>query len=240
MGSVCRVDRWKSFGCLTRRPTRATKTRRSLIRLVCFRLMGHKGPLQPRMVPERDLALTMPGGAAAPSSSEGEGMSEADALRLVGELEGLERVGEYAFIVRPVVYCGYRGIAGTSTALSVDLFPTFPSQPTALLLRTSASRGTLKSSWTPLLASLVLDLVSLSLYPRSSLTFLQQDELIRRLHLLLYYLLREPVFSGWTAPALGRFFGYAARRPVVNLTTFVLMEYVGYWRRLYFYSSASS
>lgn len=74
-----------------------------------------------------------------------------------------------------------------------------------------------------------MDLFSLSISYlstfQSSPTWMQEDELVRRLHLMLYYFLREPVFSNYARPALGRFFRYAGRRPVVNLTTFILMEY---------------
>lgn len=114
----------------------------------------------------------------------------------------------------------------------------------ALLLRKAAADGTLKTSWVPYLTSLGMDLFALgtqlfTIY-QGTPTWLEEDELIRRMHLMLYYLLREPVFSKFTAPALGRFFRYAGRRPVVNLTTFILMEYTAYWKRLYFYSAASS
>ncbi|KAI9021284.1 peroxisome membrane protein [Hyaloraphidium curvatum] len=213
---------------------------KTAIRLACFRLLGFRGPLQPRVVPERDLTLTLPKppgtvtppmGPATTNMEASMSMSVSDlalmpsvlsddeAAELVGVLSGWDRAAEYAFILRPIVY--------------------------SLLLRRSSAQGTLKTAWTPYLVSLAMDLSSVSVQAwkvfNGNPTWLEEDEMVRRLHLLLYYLLREPVFTLYTKPVLQRFFRYAARRPVVNLLTFILLEYSAYWGRgLYFYSAASS
>lgn len=67
----------------------------------------------------------------------------------------------------------------------------------------------------------------------------ERDELTRRKLLLLYYLLRDPLFARHTAPALRRWQGLVGRLPLAGWLTDKVVEVVLGMQQYYSYTAAS-
>ena len=142
-------------------------------------------------------------------------------LNLMTPLSGESLIGELMFIARPLLF--------------------------ALLVRWKG-----QTSWKPWFISLAVDLLSrcssrhmisklifapsfIATLPRP--TFLEKDERTRRNWLLVYYLLRRPMYDSYTKEALGDLCSVIGRVPVLSLFTGIIQQYIPLWERIHFYTS---
>ncbi|KAF9194741.1 Peroxisomal membrane protein pex16 [Haplosporangium sp. Z 767] len=138
---------------------------------------------------------------------------------LVGTLSGLGAIGEYLFILRPLIY-----VLAMRKYGQKSWYPWFLSLAIELASRTSiknflASRsgGSGRGSGTPL----------------------EKDEMKRRLWLLLYYVLRSPFYDRFTKERLHNFCESASKRPLISLVAGVVRDYQPLWEFVYFYTAGS-
>ncbi|ORX56242.1 peroxisome membrane protein [Hesseltinella vesiculosa] len=96
-----------------------------------------------------------------------------------------------------------------------------------------------RTDWRPWLVSLAIELSAALLRQSQSMVPLEKDEAKRRNYLLLFYLLREPVYSIWARPFLDWLSDAADHRPLVSIITSAINDYRPFWERCYFYTSAS-
>ncbi|RUP22752.1 peroxisome membrane protein, partial [Jimgerdemannia flammicorona] len=123
---------------------------------------------------------------------------------LVRVLKGLGRVGEYLFIIRPLIYGLSLFSLSPSHSASLDHLSSHP--PVAHTVLAIARYG--RRSWYPWLLSLSMELASRgatrhhfsSPYDsfRTTMSQLEKEEASRRVWLLLFYILREPFYERFT------------------------------------------
>jgi peroxin-16 len=97
-------------------------------------------------------------------------------------------------------------------------------------------------SWLPFGVSLALDVCVLAVQSQDSttrFTHLELDEQRRRLWLLGYYLLRNPLYDLYTKHRLLGVCKTMSRVPVVSIFSGILEQYLPLWDRVYFYTSGS-
>ncbi|KAJ3146060.1 Peroxisomal membrane protein pex16 [Geranomyces michiganensis] len=134
-------------------------------------------------------------------------------MDLLRSMTGPRVLGEWMFILRPLVFVLMRRRLGTMSykpyliSLAMELYS----------LSTS------------------LDLSTLGFRP--SLTLLERDEYKRRFWLLLYYLLRNPFYAHWTRARMNAFVDSAGRRPLISLFAGILRDYQPLWEKWHFYTS---
>ncbi|TPX64188.1 hypothetical protein SpCBS45565_g06030 [Spizellomyces sp. 'palustris'] len=92
-------------------------------------------------------------------------------------------------------------------------------------------------SYKPYLISLTLELGSLLASLHRPQTSLEKDETKRRCWLLLYYLLRNPVYERFTKERLDAFVEGARKRPLISLFAGILRDYQPLWEKWHFYTS---
>ncbi|KAG0258836.1 Peroxisomal membrane protein pex16 [Mortierella polycephala] len=138
---------------------------------------------------------------------------------LVGTLNGLGAIGEYLFVLRPLIYVMAMRKYGQKS-----WYPWFLSLAIELVSRTSIkhflagrSGGNGRGSGTPL----------------------EKDEMKRRLWLLLYYVLRSPFYDRFTKERLYNFCESASKRPLISLVAGVVRDYQPLWESVYFYTAGS-
>ncbi|KAI8343060.1 peroxisome membrane protein [Chlamydoabsidia padenii] len=135
---------------------------------------------------------------------------------MVHIMSSLSRFGQVAYILRPLIYV-------------------------LAILKWG------RRSWTPWFLSLVVDLLSNQALwrgytcsdGRSTMMPLEKKEYHRRLKLLPYYLLKGAFYTRITRPKLERLCNRMENKPLVNMATGVLRDYLPLWENIYFYSSAS-
>ncbi|KAF8951477.1 Peroxisomal membrane protein pex16 [Podila verticillata] len=138
---------------------------------------------------------------------------------LVGLLSGLGSVGEYLFILRPLIYVlamrkyGQRSWYPWFLSLAIEL-----SSRSCLTTALAARGGGRSGSSTPL----------------------EKDEMKRRLWLLLYYVLRSPFYDRFTKERLHKFTESASKKPLISLVGGIVKDYQPLWESVYFYTSGSS
>ncbi|KAJ2958055.1 hypothetical protein NQZ79_g6289 [Umbelopsis isabellina] len=134
---------------------------------------------------------------------------------LVYRLHGLGKLGEIAWIARPLLYVvavrkyGFQSWKAWLLSLSVDLL----------------SRGMLGNHYAH--------------RKEGSMTALEADEYGRRAFLLLYYLLRGPFYQHFTKPKLEAFCDATETRPVASIIAGVIRDYQPLWEDVYFYTAGS-
>ncbi|KAI1320676.1 Peroxisomal membrane protein pex16 [Mortierella claussenii] len=133
---------------------------------------------------------------------------------LVGMLNGLGAIGEYMFILRPLIY-----VLAMRKYGQKSWYPWFLSLAIELASRTSinhflAGRG---RGGTPL----------------------EKDEMKRRLWLLLYYVLRSPFYDRFTKERLHNFCESASKKPLISLVGGIVRDYQPLWESVYFYTAGS-
>lgn len=74
---------------------------------------------------------------------------------------------------------------------------------------------------------------------KKSLTKLQLDECKRRSWQLLWYLLRDPLYSQFTKKRLEKFCDSASRTPIISLFATVIRDYQPLWEQVYFVKAGS-
>ncbi|KAG0027468.1 Peroxisomal membrane protein pex16 [Podila clonocystis] len=138
---------------------------------------------------------------------------------LVGMLNGLGAVGEYLFILRPLIYVlamrkyGQKSWYPWFLSLAIEL-----SSRSCLTTSLAARGGGRSGSGTPL----------------------EKDEMKRRLWLLLYYVLRSPFYDRFTKERLHKFTVAASKKPLISLVGGIVKDYQPLWESIYFYTSGSS
>ncbi|KAI3631564.1 hypothetical protein MIR68_010447 [Amoeboaphelidium protococcarum] len=157
---------------------------------------------------------------------------------LVKSMTGESLAGEILYWVRPVLYAWLLKKYGTKswkpwlTSLAVD----------------SMAQCMIRGQLLQMLQRLpnVLKLLAATRFHASSsqmisrtktFTMLERDELNKRLWLLLYYLLRNPIYSEFTKGQLEAICN--TKIPIVSIFTGILHEYIPLWDKIYFYTSAS-
>ncbi|KAG0360811.1 Peroxisomal membrane protein pex16 [Mortierella sp. AD032] len=138
---------------------------------------------------------------------------------LVGKLSGFGAIGEYMFILRPLIY-----VLAMRKYGQKSWYPWFLSLAIELASRTSikqylSSRGGGSRG--------------------GSGTLLEKDEMKRRLWLLLYYVLRSPFYDRFTKERLHNFCESASKKPLISLVGGIVRDYQPLWESVYFYTSAS-
>ncbi|KAM3579156.1 Peroxisomal membrane protein pex16 [Umbelopsis sp. WA50703] len=134
---------------------------------------------------------------------------------LVYRLRGMGKLGEIAWIARPLLYViavrkyGFQSWKAWLLSLSVDLL----------------SRGMIGNFYAH--------------RKEGPMTALEADEYGRRAFLLLYYLLRGPFYQHFTKPKLEAFCDATETRPVASIIAGVIRDYQPLWEDVYFYTAGS-
>ncbi|KAF9575839.1 Peroxisomal membrane protein pex16, partial [Lunasporangiospora selenospora] len=142
---------------------------------------------------------------------------------LVGALKGMGAMGEYLFILRPLIYVmamrryGQKSWYPWLLSLSIEV----------------ASRSCLKQFLRD--RSHALAGRPGSGVVGSSGTPLEKDEMKRRLWLLLYYVLRSPFYDQFTKERLHNFCESASKKPLISLVGGIVRDYQPLWESVYFY-----
>ncbi|KAI8351568.1 peroxisomal membrane protein pex16 [Mortierella sp. GBAus27b] len=136
---------------------------------------------------------------------------------LVGMLRGIGAIGEYLFILRPLIY-----VLAMRKYGQKSWYPWFLSLAIELTSRRCikhgfAGRGSRCASGTPL----------------------EKDEMKRRLWLLLYYVLRSPFYDRFTKERLHNFCESTSKKPLISLLGGIVQDYQPLWESVYFYTSGS-
>ncbi|KAF9143222.1 Peroxisomal membrane protein pex16 [Linnemannia schmuckeri] len=138
---------------------------------------------------------------------------------LVGILSGLGAIGEYMFVLRPLIY-----VLAMRKYGQKSWYPWFLSLAIEL-----ASRASIKQY-----------LASRPGGGRGgSGTLLEKDEMKRRLWLLLYYVLRSPFYDRFTKERLHNFCESASKKPLISLVGGIVRDYQPLWESVYFYTAGS-
>lgn len=167
--------------------------------------------------------LAAPNGAAASPPRPASSTEVYERSGEVGEvdphtkkLKQLRMAGEVFRLIRPLIQAAWGGASGEGSAGG--------------------------SRWSPLLVSLLLDLLSLSCSAESMEgdgSVERRKELERRRLLLLLYFLRPPVYQSTTEPMLERVLGAASKLPGVGWLSGLGLTSVRYVQRYHFYTSGS-
>ncbi|OZJ04758.1 hypothetical protein BZG36_01830 [Bifiguratus adelaidae] len=138
---------------------------------------------------------------------------------LVHRLRGFGVIGEYLFILRPVLY-----------VLAIQKYGRHSWNPWLLSLAVEmASRELIKQYF----ASGGKD------GSRIAMTELESGEQSYRKWLFIYYLLRAPFYERYTRPRLERFCDKVQNKPLISIVAGVIRDYQPLWESVYFYTSAS-
>ncbi|KAG0196812.1 Peroxisomal membrane protein pex16 [Mortierella sp. GBA30] len=140
---------------------------------------------------------------------------------LVGKLSGLGAVGEYLFILRPLIY-----VLAMRKYGQKSWYPWFLSLAIELASRTSIQHFLAGRQRGPGAG-------------RGCGTPLEKDEMKRRLWLLLYYVLRSPFYDQFTKERLHNFCESASKKPLISLVAGIVRDYQPLWESVYFYTSGS-
>ncbi|KAF9911253.1 Peroxisomal membrane protein pex16 [Lobosporangium transversale] len=135
---------------------------------------------------------------------------------LVGMMNGVGAVGEYLFILRPLIY-----VLAMRKYGQKSWYPWFLSLTIELVSRTSI-RHFLKTS-----------------RANGRATPLEKDEMKRRLWLLLYYVLRSPFYDQFTKERLHNFCESTSKKPLISLVGGIVRDYQPLWESVYFYTAGS-
>ncbi|KAF9996040.1 Peroxisomal membrane protein pex16 [Modicella reniformis] len=136
---------------------------------------------------------------------------------LVSMLHGIGLVGEYLFILRPLIY-----VLAMRKYGQKSWYPWFLSLAIELTSRTSIKHAlTNHSGRCP------------------SGTPLEKDEMKRRLWLLLYYVLRSPFYDRFTKERLSNFCEATSKKPLISLLGGIVRNYQPLWESVYFYTAGS-
>lgn len=134
----------------------------------------------------------------------------------IRKLKQLRMAGEVLRLIRPLLQAAWGGASGASSAGG--------------------------SKWSPLIVSLLLDLLSLSCSAESmegDASVERRKELERRRLLLLLYFLRPPVYQSTTEPMLERVLGAASKLPLMGWVSSLGLTSARYVQRYHFYTSGS-
>ncbi|KAI8329452.1 peroxisome membrane protein [Chlamydoabsidia padenii] len=93
--------------------------------------------------------------------------------------------------------------------------------------------------WQPWLTSLAVDVLALILRLTQKMSSLEKEESKRRNYLLLFYLLRGPVYSAFIRKLLDRICNSTEHRPLISIVTTAVNDYRPFWEQSYFYTSGS-
>ncbi|KAI9136300.1 peroxisome membrane protein [Paraphysoderma sedebokerense] len=174
---------------------------------------------------------------------------------LVHPLKGSRLVGEYMFILRPLIYVyllrkhGSRSYTPWMISLSLEILSRVLSlgHTTSSLIPAQLDRSihSLFSKFFGAFSSNKLKGKGASEkgYVESEqpekLTLLEKDEYKRRLFLLLFYLLRNPVYEKLTKPRLDSFCASMIDKPLIRIFAAILQDYQPLWENIYFYTCGS-
>jgi peroxin-16 len=203
-----------------------------------FQMTGHRLTLQP-VIPERDYDVSVPLSAsltpASLSSATGDSLAHSIKLRdVLGEdvKKGLTDPGSERSIAEflsarsltsPAPFKakqlvgsthGIRRIAEMAHLLRPLLY--------ILLLRQSS-----RDSWKPFLATLLLDLSTLTVSQTSlnrKQTVLEAQEYKRRSFAVFWYLLKSPLYEKWTSQRLDEFVDWGNQKPLIYIATSTLSD----------------
>eukprot|EP00158_Paraphelidium_tribonemae_P005098 Partr_v1_DN27158_c1_g1_i7_m16153 putative peroxisomal membrane protein len=209
----------------------AIETVKLLIRLRMFALSGNRMLLGSSSVPERDQSGDIGDSNAASGVEDLLSSPTLTSKDISRFLESRALAADFQFdplnLVRPLLAPSLR-----TAEFLVIIKPLLYA-----LLFHRYGRG----SWTPWMLALAVDSISLHLYnsysSASNWTFLERDELKRRVWQLSYYLLRGPAFTVVSKPFLEDFCRGLTKVPLVSAVGNIISEYVPLWERIFFYTS---
>jgi len=98
------------------------------------------------------------------------------------------------------------------------------------------------SSWIAWATSLLIEWNSYYLFQQEypQLSQIEKDEHHRRSNLLFFYFLRSPIYDKFTKELLEYYTESSlGKKPIFNLVSSSLKEYMALWEQYYFYASAS-
>ncbi|KAI8641528.1 peroxisome membrane protein [Parasitella parasitica] len=93
--------------------------------------------------------------------------------------------------------------------------------------------------WKPWLVSLAVDMASRISRHMQTMSPLEKDESRRRDYLLIYYLLKGPLYLKFTRNILDAFCNATEHRPLISIVTAAINDYRPFWEDSYFYTSGS-
>ncbi|KAI8989324.1 peroxisome membrane protein [Pilobolus umbonatus] len=96
-----------------------------------------------------------------------------------------------------------------------------------------------ENRWKPWMISLCIDLISRSLRSMQPMSNLEKDESRRRDYLLLYYLLKGPIYLRFTRKYIQKFCDTNQHRPVISIIAAAINDYLPFWEDSYFYTAGS-
>ncbi|CDS12637.1 hypothetical protein LRAMOSA04823 [Lichtheimia ramosa] len=143
--------------------------------------------------------------------------------------QGWALFGEIVWIIRPVVY-------------AFMVMNTLRRGSHKVVEQSEDEEETEKddeNDWKPWLVSLCIDLLARTARSMQPTSALEQDEYKRRDYLLLYYLLRGPVYNLFTRRILEVFCDASEHRPLVSILATALNDYRPFWEQSYFYTAGS-
>ncbi|KAI8577025.1 hypothetical protein K450DRAFT_254027 [Umbelopsis ramanniana AG] len=136
----------------------------------------------------------------------------------VSMLNGLGRLGEMLYILRPLIY-----------VLAIFKFGRYSWRPWLISLAVeSASQAAVSRSFTSPYGS-----------TKSTMSALEKAELSRRYHQMWFNLLRGRFYEQFTRPRLEKFCVATQDRFLISIIAGVIRDYQPLWEKVYFYTSSS-
>ncbi|KAI9472375.1 MAG: peroxisome membrane protein [Benjaminiella poitrasii] len=142
---------------------------------------------------------------------------------------GWFQLSELLWIIRPLIYAYMVAKEQKYMTINADSDEMIEKEQEGLI------------SWKPWLASLCIDLISRLGRHMESLVGgdLEKEESRRRDYLLLYYLLKGPIYLKLTRNLLEKFCDSTEHRPLISIITAAINDYRPFWEETYFYTSGS-
>ncbi|KAH8548978.1 peroxisome membrane protein [Umbelopsis sp. PMI_123] len=136
----------------------------------------------------------------------------------VSVLNGLGKLGEILYILRPLIY-----------VLAIFKYGRYSWRPWLISLAVeSASQAAVSRSFTSPYGS-----------TKSTMTALEKAELNRRYHQMWFNLLRGQFYERFTRPRLEKFCVATQDRFLISIVAGVIRDYQPLWEKVYFYTSSS-
>ncbi|KAI9320955.1 peroxisome membrane protein [Dichotomocladium elegans] len=141
---------------------------------------------------------------------------------------GLALLGEIMWITRPVIY-----------SLLILHRVRYKPKPETDDGQDEDKEKDAENHWQPWLVSALIDVAARVVRSTQAASALEHEEFTRRDYLLLYYLLRGPVYTLCTKRLLDMFCDATEHRPLVSIIGTALNDYRPFWEQSYFYTSGS-
>ncbi|GAA5987328.1 hypothetical protein JCM10908_001911 [Rhodotorula pacifica] len=142
---------------------------------------------------------------------------------LVSKAKGIKKLAEIIYILRPLIY-----------VIAMRKYGRRHTLPYLLSLALEYLAYSLRSSSTSRLAS---DKASGPMLPVKTPTELEKQETSKRARQFWWYLVRGPVWEGWTKPRLEAIAGKFEDKPVIGFVSTLLQDYVPLIDEYYYYTA---